>query len=896
MRKRSNANKPVPRPAAKSAPITGGMGFVPILVGLVLFAGTLLLCDVYSPGVAAPDRWPWWIDRILALPIPLTAPSDLRTYSIPVGLATLLICFVFRRQRIRTGGLPRTWWFETVAAATVLWACVSAWRNDVWDRTGGWIFALACGAAWAAVLARAFKPRVVGWTLILGSIVAVLGAGLSLLHRNVLGAPYFQLPVGPITLTASLGALWSAMALAWLVAALLDKPVATPPGVKVDNVDRKSGPSITGLIFALITALISLTLFWAAGRRGAGLGLAAGLGVVTFAACWRRFTSSKVRALLIAMTATSLVAVAVFVRSQIQSTERVVSGPLKIRLIYWEKMLETIRQAPVFGVGPDQFVTTMTTALARRRAEEPRVVHGVVDYEGHNEWLQAVYELGVPGGLLYLTLPVGVVILGWRAWRRARGIHRLVLPALLAGIVTVIVAEASSINLRHPILQAWYWTLLGLTLAASREEREDAPPISSTRTAWLRVAGVLAALFVLFVVAVDVRAALHHARGRSLMNRDDIEASKELIQARGRLGTAQWLATRSDLGTSQANVLRQYRKPLTSQPAQSPADVDMRNRWGEKAMMTWWEILSASPGYSDTGFRLAEAQTNANDIPSALVTLEIYLRDANPYDVQANVLWASIANRPPMENLEAVCRGLRSGALNKWLGYHAARSLGTAQAIDQWPARVEDARKDVARPSETDWKNPLAPEVLRLEAFRLASLKQFAEAAEVQMLAAEAYRQLDASRSPVARIMPAMADAWYLAAWATFVSDPTRFDAAFKMMLEAERSVQLGMAGDDDGNKKAELKDVVLAERTDELLQLMRFSAKMHLMAQRDLRPVVNRIVWSLGQPSPSQATIDAELGRIAAELVKTMGELPMERRPSEFARIVDVARRYLPQ
>lgn len=871
------------------------MGFVPILVGLVLLACTLLLCDVYSPGVQSPDRWPWWVDRLLAAPIPLTAPSDLRLYSIPVGLAALLICFAIKSGRVRTGTFPRTWWFETIAAAAVLWACASAWRNDVWDRSWGWIFTLACGAAWAAMLARVCRPRLVGRTLIFGAAVAVLGAGLSLLHRNVLGVPYFQLPVGPITLTASLGAMWCAMALAWLVAALLDKRDASPSGAKRDVGDRNQGPSITGLLVALITAILSLTLFWAAGRRGAGLGLAGGLGVITFAAWWRRFPGSKSRAILLAIAATALVAVAVFVRSQIQSTERVVSGPLKIRLIYWEKMLEFIRKAPAFGVGPDQFVTTMTTALARRRAEEPRVVHGVVDYEGHNEWLQAIFELGIPGGLLYLALPAGVFIAGWRRWRRADGLRRFILPSLMAGIATVFVAEASSINLRHPILQAWYWTLLGLTLAVSREDDDEPSRVSSARTAWLRVAAGLAALFVLFVVIADVRAVLHHAKGRSLLNRDDIEASKELLQAKGRLGTAKWLATRSDLGTAQANVLRRYRKPLSSQPAQSPADVDMRNRWGQKAMMTWWEILMASPGYSDTGFRLAEAQTNANDIPSALVTLDIYLRDANPYDVQANVLWASIANRPPMENLEAVCRGLRSGALNKWLGYHAARALGTTQAIDQWPARVEEARMDVARPSETEWKNPLAPEVLRLEAFRLASLKRFAEAAAMQRMAAEAYRRLDESRSPVARIMPAMADAWYLAARFTFDADPAQSDAAFKMMLEAERSVQLGVAGDDGVEKRAELKDVVLAERTDELLQLMRFSAKMHLIAQRDLRPVVNRIVWSLGQPSPSPAAIDAELGRIAAELVKTYADLPGDRRPAEFARIVDIARRYLP-
>ena len=332
-------------------------------------------------------------------------------------------------------------------------------------------------------------------------------------------------------------------------------------------------------------------------------------------------------------------------------------------------------------------------------------------------------------------------------------------------------------------------------------------------------------------------------------------------------------------------------------PKAIPAAKRRRHEIGAKAIATWKEVVRASPGFADSGFRLAEAQTSAGDIDGAIATLDSYLRDVNPYDTQANVLLTSIGKRPPMENLQAVCRGLRSGAMSRWLVRAATHSLGTIESINQWPSRVEQARQDVAKPTESSWKDPLAPEVLRLEAVRLATLRKFANAAQVQRTAADAYRQLNTAHSPVARPAQAVADSWFLAAKFLFDSDATQFEAAYKMMIEAEGSVRLGVVGDiDDLGRKAELGDVVLASKTEDLCQLMRFSAKMRLMTQRDLRPVLLRIGWSIAGATHSQEELHAELGRIALELAQSFKDLPEAKRPAQLARIAEIVRRFVPR
>lgn len=883
MRQRRPSAKPTYRQEPAASPRDEPAWVVSAIVGCVLFGATLLLCD-FPKRIGAIERWPLAVDRILAWPVELTGPSDLRAYVLPIGLASLLLWVASGRHR--NAAMParsrRDGWFEGFAAAVIAWACASAWMNGTWASSRGWVFGLACGLGWATALGWIFTGRCLRRTMLLAAVVSVLGAGLSLLHRQVLGEAYYELPVGPVTLTAALGALWVAMTVVGLAGAILQRYPWSFAG------------AATGVIAGLFSALLLVV----SGRRGAALGCVVGIGVAAAMASWRKFTSKGARAVISTAALAVLVGVGGYIWNQGRNPNVSVSSSLRVRAIYWEKMAEMISKSPLFGQGPDQFIFKATTAMSRQRAEEPTKLIGTVDYDAHNEWFQAACELGIPGGLIYLALPIGTIIAGWRRWQKGERAGSPMLLALMAGIAVLLVSEAASVNLRHPILAAWYWTILGLVVAMARGDRSvgEAQGLKSLGFG-MRAASLSTAFIIVIVVGIDLRAAMHHAKGRALLNRDDAKAAEELALATGRFSAAKWLEMRTDLGTAQANVFREYRKAPASRTSGSlGVDAEMAQQLGRQAISTWQEVVRASPGYIDSGFRLAEVQTHAGDTEGAIRTLQSFLKDVNPYHTQANVLLANIGRRSPMENLEAVCRGLRSSAMNRWLVRPATRSFGAAETAGPWAARVDQARQDIAKSSEIEWTHPLAPEIMRVEALRLATSGRLAEAASVQRLAAEAYRRLNAAQSPVARPAAAVADAWYLAGRFLFDSDPTRFAEAYQVMLEAERLMMLSVVIANVARMPTSLGEAVMTLRTEEMGQLMRFSAKMHLAAQGDLSQVQQRIGWSLGGAASSQELVNKELGEIASELVKAFGEMPPERRPAGFARIVDLSRRFAPR
>jgi hypothetical protein len=318
------------------------------IVGFVLFSSTLLLCDV--SGVKPGEQWPWLIDRLLAVPLQLTDVSDLRYYAIPMGLAAMLL---IPGPVATAGGRRARVWFEALGLATILWAAGSALMNGTWEQSRGWVFSLACGVAWAACIGRRFDASCVRGSLIAGSGILLFASVLSLLHRFGLGERFFQLPVGPVTLTASLGALWCAVASVWLVGALASKKEGTPVQSHRRSTTMAQDAITTKEILVGIAILAaSLALLLASSRRGAWMGLMAAWLAVAALVIWEGYRTRFVRIVLLVVMLVVMTAAAWYVRSQSRAAEVAVSLPLRVRSIYWGKMLEGIPKSPLWGFGP----------------------------------------------------------------------------------------------------------------------------------------------------------------------------------------------------------------------------------------------------------------------------------------------------------------------------------------------------------------------------------------------------------------------------------------------------------------------------------------------------------------------------------------------------------------
>lgn len=861
-------------------------------VGFVLGLATLILNDVPELRIASPDgRWPPSLAaRVLTVPIALTGTSDLRWFAIPLGLALgLAICAIGRpalKQDAEDGarasasaGVAGAWWFELLASFVLVIAIASAWANRSWDISRGWIFWLCCGIGWAILLRWAVHSGAARKLIFLASIIAAAGSVLTIWHRLAMGEPFMELPIGPTTITAGLGVLWSSIASALLLCICFEP-------------QARRGFSIPGVLWIALSLLLSLVLAVLAARRGAWIGFVAAVAVVLSLLVWRR---GKHRVLLvggvIALCGLMLVG-GIYLLQTIVDPRTNLARSILGRTRYLREATAMVPDALWMGHGPDTFVFGMTDSMARLRAEQPRWVRGAVDYDAHNEWIQAAYELGVPGGLLYLALPLTVIWLGCRRWHaRPHEPENVILLALCAGLTAIVATEAASINLRHPILSAWYWTLLGLGLALLRRgvESTGGPmPQEAGRSILLRGCGFACACGIVALSVSDLRRGMQHESGRLLMDEDTPAALAHMESATGRFGSRNWLWIRYDAATLHSNELRGMRRETASQPASGEREVV-----GRLAIAAWQELWSVCRGYRDVGYRLAEAQFLAGQREASELTLGTFIGEINPYDRAANLLQIHMGGRSAFENLHAVRRALRSSPLDSTLVSFAMRELGHADTQAPWAGLVKTAEADAAREDDASWEDPLSPETLRLEALRHATQSRMAEAARCAQLSSAMYDRLVNPEKPARRPRVVEADAMYLAARLLFDHAPGEYQRAFAYMLRAEEASQLEVTvTPETARGLMDLDPVALRKRTAELRQLLRFSAQMHLVVGADMREVARRANWSLPGSRHTQAQVDAEVGVMAAELVDAFSRLPEERQPPTYRQLFDLARR----
>lgn len=858
--------------------------FVSIWACAILAFATLVLCQV-AEGNRFPASSPALSDA-LTIPITMERPADLRQYSLPVGLAVLLIFFALNspQSSTRDDGIKQVggrvsadlfvFWFAACGAGVAALAIGSELYNSSWGLSKGWIFHLAVGLGWAVLVGRLASIEIVERILIGGFVVALVAIGLSFRHRHLSGLRDVQWPIGPITITAALGALWVALAVGRLGARL------SPPSSKA-QVSRVT----IGL--TVLAGVSSLLLLQNAARRAGWLGLATAVAFVILAVGWKRFSNRTVRIGMIATVSAAAALGGWWLVTQATSPVREVGGSIALRAAIWQRTIELTSESWLIGRGPDMFVCEMTTAMARAKAETPHLLHGEIAAAAHNEWLQAGFELGVIGGLAYLALPfiaiAGALATFFNRPDDARGLHAI---PVCAGLVAVVVVESVSINLRNPVMPAWYWTLMGLALACSRGPagRGFRLPDWAPRPSVLRFVGCGLAIVILLVVFDDVQSGTALARAKQLRGADPTRAAGVLEFAVDRLGARQCLEARIDLARAQSDVVRGIAGAGPGAAGLRQSDLGREHaRWSRSAVETWEELSICSPGYPGVGVGLAEALMDAGRLVDARETLARILRDVNPYEARANLLYVRFLEDDTEGRLDCVRRAARSGPIIEAMLDIVDACLSDSNTAAAWSAEVTEARASASVGS--DGADPLAPEVLRIEAARLNRHGDAAGAARLQAIAVRAYQRMYESNDPHRRSADAEWDAWYRAAAYTLRADPSEYMTAYEQVCEAERFAVLGVdhAYLRESNSAAEFVggEVIPLELPARLRPLWRLSAKLHLAAGRD-EHVDLRILSSLPMErwGDGPAGVRAEL---EAELVADFATIAPKRRPMRF-------------
>jgi O-antigen ligase len=142
-----------------------------------------------------------------------------------------------------------------------------------------------------------------------------------------------------------------------------------------------------------------------------------------------------------------------------------------IRFLFLTVGLEMFSQHPMIGVGADNFGLEFNKyrAIVSARPEKRSIVErneDAIPERAHNEYLQVVSELGIPGGLIFGAFILGVAALTIGVLRRRGSTSGdLIVLAAVAGIVAFLVSSAySSFSFRLAQNGVIFFFLLSLTL------------------------------------------------------------------------------------------------------------------------------------------------------------------------------------------------------------------------------------------------------------------------------------------------------------------------------------------------------------------------------------------------------------------------------------------------
>ncbi len=215
----------------------------------------------------------------------------------------------------------------------------------------------------------------------------------------------------------------------------------------------------------LVTLILSLLFLLLTKTRGAWVGLLVGLIYLIAAGGYRRIAAyrKKLLFLLIPAVLVFLIALAVGLPA---GSEGSFKGKLKFshalktilnprqRLSFWAPCLGITD--PLLGAGFGNFPIVATPYL--RRAEVK-----TLNWEVHNDYLQAYVDLGIPGALLFLLIFVLLLRLAWKG--RGRGL----ILAAGASVVGLVVMQFTTFTSEKVSTQIW---IAGVAAILNSQYRE----------------------------------------------------------------------------------------------------------------------------------------------------------------------------------------------------------------------------------------------------------------------------------------------------------------------------------------------------------------------------------------------------------------------------------------
>lgn len=141
---------------------------------------------------------------------------------------------------------------------------------------------------------------------------------------------------------------------------------------------------------------------------------------------------------------------------------------LQERLGSWRAATHMIRERPWFGWGVGTYPVQQALFNPYSREQADIATRGGLSENAHNNYLQTAAELGLPGLLLYVGVPVFFLATAVRALNTMRyGFRQAALIGLIAGVVGQMVSAVANPAWEYPECSLFYWFVLGLGMVAA---------------------------------------------------------------------------------------------------------------------------------------------------------------------------------------------------------------------------------------------------------------------------------------------------------------------------------------------------------------------------------------------------------------------------------------------
>lgn len=605
-------------------------------------------------------------------------------------------------------------------------------------------------------------------------------------------------------------------------------------GEKLFNRTRSGRLRRMGLITLVVGAVaVCLWAFRLADSRGPGVGLVFGILAVLYFVLRGRWKIVPVGLALAATVAGWIYLSAAAGASSPTGRD----ATLRFRMYAWKYAWSMFQEKPFVGHGQGGFVLHGDFHVIQDVLQDPLVFEARIAH-AHNEWLEVMADLGSVGivlvvASLLLAVRAGMLALDGLPSRR----DRWALIGLMGALIGLCVEETFGVGLRVCGVPVLFFTVLGLTWAASANGTSNLIARLSAgpgRRAAAGLVGTVIALSTLAIVHKDWRAARNAYRADERMREGEFDQAIELAGlSTARLNPQRALTHLFRLGEAHLHAARLMQERALDREhrarSKEPPDRRLLELAGQDLQLSdahcmegshqLKELVSRCQGFINQGrleyaINLTQARNvEANARIRAALTLERmdgeehgrppadsapfikYAADAirrellrQPFNPWIALDYVRVAGRDLSlsEIIDLLARPLRHQRLPREFVELLSTLASNAQFDSAFGVLVEEARKVLKGPSPTkktdEGASKWAPERLRLAASISFMRGDYEAAGRTLQLALKGYESL-AGTAPLGA-----ASAYVELADCLFFDRPTDPTAAIE---NAERAIAI---------------------------------------------------------------------------------------------------------